>query len=849
MVRLGFPCQVVRAWFSALGSLTRRVLLGGYCFGSSQSHTGVPEGDPISVVAMFVMSLLFGYHVVTHSPRLLPSCYADNWQVVAASSTQLKDLVPVLQDFLSKACLPVAPAKCWVWSITKLGRKRLRNFHLFEQPVPLQLQARELGADISYCFRRAAKVRNSRVITGVRRFHRLAGVPATRPRKTRILLSGIFPHVLHGAETCSVPRTVLQRLRSYTALYKGPTQLLVGTLADLGWDHLGHGTFVDEYGRSFHLVLTSLAHIESLLLSSWSEKVCSQVSHRKYLDDLHTIDVSATLCVSHLLPSERALLIPQRTGAFFSGEHVKHFAPEASHCPLCGQVDGRLHRTDTCPRALVLRAAYPALETVWDTLPEHTRAYGIWSELPSFRPWQAELDSRTPVIPPRSLDPDQVVLYTDGSCLHPKSPQCRIASFAVVQALPGGQLGTIRSGLLPGSHQTPYRAELYAVVLAFAAHSRPLVFSDCLGVVRRCRKLLQAKQQDAPLKLPSSNTDLWTMFCQQLDQVDLAYADIQWIPGHQTWQDCAGSARVHAWFNQWADRIAKQALQDHRTQLYLAHLQAWQTRQPLISQLARFHAALAQMFVAEKVEPPPRAVIHVASIQQIGPPRYCVLPAVYPPSCHARFTQHLASWLSTRAWTPSAAGDWVTVDDDPVHLFVLPSAHSLLRSFLKFLDGLLKVATVHQATGFGYESPAGASEGFRVGKLWPAMALPRPSISVETEHLKACNSVSVCAARVEECADLSPATTAWLMKEVLKERSRKEGKKERRKEGKKERRKEGKKKRRKEGKKERRKEKKERQQQQQQQQQRNFNDTVDSNHDLNKLKVEGNPVMTSNRVQ
>eukprot|EP00438_Fugacium_kawagutii_P002523 Skav234520 [mRNA] locus=scaffold2407:20176:21504:- [translate_table: standard] len=301
------------------------------------------------------------------------------------------------------------------------------------------------------------------------------------------------------------------------------------------------------------------------------DAVQARVCHRRYLEDLHSIDVSASLCASHLLPSERALLIPQRAGAFFSGEYVKHFAPETS---LCFFVDGRFDRTDECPRALAMRATFPVLEAAWSWLPPHTRAFGLWDELLTLRLWQAELDSRSPAFPQRSSESEQVVLYTDGSCLHPKDPQCRVASFAVLQALPDGQLGAVHSGPLPGSHQTPYRAELFAVVVAFSAYTKPLVFSDCLGVVRRCRKIIHSKQQGLPIALPSTNTDLWTMFLQQLEQVDISQAGVQWIPGHQDWRTCAGSARIHAWFNQWADQVAKQAFQSHRARLFLTHVQA-----------------------------------------------------------------------------------------------------------------------------------------------------------------------------------------------------------------------------------------------------------------------------------
>eukprot|EP00438_Fugacium_kawagutii_P010469 Skav230359 [mRNA] locus=scaffold291:25897:33301:- [translate_table: standard] len=475
-------------------------------------------------------------------------------------------------------------------------------------------------------------------------------------------------------------------------------------------------TWAEQTHLTFQATPTQgLAMNEAIFILESTVKTC-QCGHQTVRDALGRLFPDCD--PSQALVTDSALL-PVDLDSLVSPGH----AFMACYCPLCGQLDGRLHRTDDCPRTRILRRTYPKLEAAWATLPSHTRAYGLWDELPSLRPWQAELDSRVPSFPSRSSDSAQTVLYTDGSCLHPKIPQCRVASFAVVQAMPDGTLGTVHSGPLPGSHQTPYRAELFAVVTAFSAYARPLVFSDCLGVVKRCRKLLHARRQGHSVLLPSANTDLWTMFLQQLDQVDMAHADIHWIPGHRQWQTCDGPARVHAWFNQWADKVAKQALQAHQTPLFQAHLRAWEERHPLVLNLARFQAAVAQLFVQEKTEAPPRAAIHIESIHQIGSPIYCSLPEIMPSSCHPRFMQHLAAWLCTRAWTPSAMvpgvghltdmswlelfwgflwdtrgyppflfqGEWVTVSDDPVHLFVLPCAHTLLRSFIKFLDSLLRV--------------------------------------------------------------------------------------------------------------------------------------------------------------
>jgi hypothetical protein len=79
------------------------------------------------------------------------------------------------------------------------------------------VQARELGADISYCRRKAACERNKRTTSGLGRMSKLHGLPGSVFRKTRLLLAGIFPHALHAAEASYAPKTVLQRLRSGAA--------------------------------------------------------------------------------------------------------------------------------------------------------------------------------------------------------------------------------------------------------------------------------------------------------------------------------------------------------------------------------------------------------------------------------------------------------------------------------------------------------------------------------------------------------------------------------------------------------------------------------------------------------
>ena len=117
--------------------------------------------------------------------------------------------------------LPVNPGKCWTWSLDPSQRKSLKGLLWNDQLLPVKLKAKELGADVSYCLLKAARVRNMRIQSAHKRLLRLGGLPLPRPFKQRLLLSGIWPHALHAAETASVPKSVFKRLRTQAARAMG----------------------------------------------------------------------------------------------------------------------------------------------------------------------------------------------------------------------------------------------------------------------------------------------------------------------------------------------------------------------------------------------------------------------------------------------------------------------------------------------------------------------------------------------------------------------------------------------------------------------------------------------------
>ena len=192
MLRLGFPPVVINAWFASMRGLCRQPLVAGAVHGSAVSTTGIPEGDPLSILGMFSLCCLFRAVVRRQDSLALPFSYADNWEVVVGNVGSLTGIVSALDRMSSVCMLPVAPSKCWTWALSAEDRKLLRDVTLAGQLVPVKLTGCCLGADMAYSYRTPAATRNGRVSSGHKRLLRLRGLPTSRFRKCRLILGGVY---------------------------------------------------------------------------------------------------------------------------------------------------------------------------------------------------------------------------------------------------------------------------------------------------------------------------------------------------------------------------------------------------------------------------------------------------------------------------------------------------------------------------------------------------------------------------------------------------------------------------------------------------------------------------------
>ena len=175
--------------------------------------------------------------------------------------------------------------------------------------------------------------------------------------------------------------------------FQGTTRQSVKASATLGWSHHAHEVFVDCHGRPFDLRLSPFQHIEFLLQGTWADFVVQQVTVRKGLEDLVSLDMEASRPSRSLLPSEQALLAQLVIGRHFTADATRHFSNGDGTCPLCGLApDSRVHRVYHCVGVALepLRQRDPLLAQCLREVPQVTACFGLWPEV---RTWHAELDA------------------------------------------------------------------------------------------------------------------------------------------------------------------------------------------------------------------------------------------------------------------------------------------------------------------------------------------------------------------------------------------------------------------------------------------------------------------------
>ena len=349
----------------------------------------------------------------------------------------------------------------------------------------------------------------------------------------------------------------------------GPVSVWLGRCNAVGLAWRPEVQMLEDSLGAFDPWATSMQEVELRLVRAWQGSIASRVQHRRGFAGLRQADPVLTRKLTAQWPAEdRALIRITLTGAFFTEDALHHIGGgDSPLCPFCDQRDGVEHRVWRCTafnreRQQALRGS----TFTFEDLPPCQSMHGWCMQPRELDVLQQELLGIPCLLcdfqVPHSAE-DQIDLFTDGSCLLPREHRLRLAAWAVTVAAPVGEPAVIlAAGPVPGLVQTAYRGELSAVLSALkyaqASGRRVRLWSDCLGVVRGVRGLVEGSVR---LVRPTArNADLWLQVRDILWEYPDRFGGIFKVPAHEALGEDA------TFFEEWirhnndqVDGAAKQA--------------------------------------------------------------------------------------------------------------------------------------------------------------------------------------------------------------------------------------------------------------------------------------------------
>ena len=591
---IGMPGGMLVAWAGALSQMQRRFLLRGSLTAGVPSVTGFPEGCGLSCVAMVIIDFAFHLWQRTFFPLCTALSYVDDWQLLCPHGSLMEGAKRCLDLFVNAVDLQLDGKKTYAWSLTAEGRQSLRR-----GGFRVVLAAKNLGAHVQVSKKHTNFTLVDRISGVAAIWPRLRISACKYRLKIRAILVAAWPRALHAVASTQVGDAVVHSLRTgalrgldadgsgcnawvHLGLVEHPlvdpgfwsiihtircardcgdplqvcaalvkltrtpdampsnsiTSTLISRLQTLTWHVDDNGWIHDQYGK-FSLFDACMGEIVLRAQWAWQKVVAEQVAHRPGFRDLQFVDAADTRAfLKTLAPDDQELFHKCLNGTHITQDSKMYCQEGGSDlCPYCDCTDSRFHRFWVCERFQSERDGVPDdILALIPTLPDVVTGYG-WSVKPyTSLEWYRQLNE----ISVESVNPLQdlqksVHLFTDGSCINPAIPMCRLAAWAVVFADVTGPVAgsVVDSGPLPGILQNSYRAEIFAVWRALSLlrlqSGRIFLWTDSGAVVTRMRRLLQGGEP----KPNGAHSDLWLLIFDTLRDFASGQVEIRKVAAHQ----------------------------------------------------------------------------------------------------------------------------------------------------------------------------------------------------------------------------------------------------------------------------------------------------------------------------
>eukprot|EP00438_Fugacium_kawagutii_P019821 Skav227916 [mRNA] locus=scaffold146:145928:150717:+ [translate_table: standard] len=302
--------------------------------------------------------------------------------------------------------------------------------------------------------------------------------------------------------------------------HPGPCGVLLTRLHLIMWQWQGSGYVLDHEGLQIHLFDTPIQYLRFRVEHAWSMKVGAEVSTRQEFQGMQQVDAKLTQCgfPGHSAENQ-GLLRVILNGTFCTRNKQVHTGKVSSDlCPWCNAADSIHHRHWECPHFEDIRHQVPSsvLTRILEA-PECTRLHGWCVQSHEDRQFRRELlaiPDTTGDFSPVPVEAGALQLFTDGSCLEPKVPALRLATWGVIVGnLQSRTFHPLRCGGVTGGYHTVTRAEILAAISAcrFSLH---VGHQFCLWTDNKAvhKFLLQCKLTPTVVRTVSrsrNDHDLW----------------------------------------------------------------------------------------------------------------------------------------------------------------------------------------------------------------------------------------------------------------------------------------------------------------------------------------------------
>ena len=547
MCRLGVPSVLVQSWIRSLDCMVRYPTIQGCVTSGICSTTGVPEGCSISVLAMLAVSCTFHSHLQSESVRPFAYADNWSWMVNHQREHYAAYQKTIRMANVMRLEIDHSKSWHWATKKAHRDLCKTFDIPGSDSFPDVKTCVKDLGEMVSYNKSVSLGFIKDKIDEAVSRLQRLEWITAELPVKAKMIQSAVWPLALYSSDTTYIGQhhfnslrkaaaralvgkwhntssvicctliskfvmdpflhTLLQCLRVLRRLATimptlaketivcavdwdgskpfGPATALKQYIRQTGWSLSLDGCLKGPDYLECNILLDSCRHITKTVRLMWNHHVLTLVDRKGVGDFLPDVKLFHSV-FSSLEVKEQSILKLNVAGAFQTQAQKAKWDPDCSeNCLLCDDKDTREHRVLECTELQSIRSLHTeACETLSAVRPEwvYLPIPRQCDHLPLLRAYLMLI--KEPEVAAPKCQAQCLHFFTDGGTKHPKSPNARIATWAVVEDISesGVQQKEVLDylyldqpkfplfhvselGVVPGE-QTVARAELFALVIA-----------------------------------------------------------------------------------------------------------------------------------------------------------------------------------------------------------------------------------------------------------------------------------------------------------------------------------------------------------------------------------------------